>query len=101
MNTKNLRWEVASYNISPDYWAVYAIEHPTLGFFAGFKPFDESPKIPMWCKKLEGAKLYDAYRDISSRVIALDLCRHYFPEAKVWMFRRHEIFPEYYTKKVR
>lgn len=91
--------EVADYNNSPDYWAVYAIEHPTLGFFAGFKPFDESPKIPMWCKKLDGAKLFDAYRDITSRVLALDLCRHYFPEAKVWMFRRHEIFPEYYMKR--
>ena len=80
----------------PDFWAVYVIEDPVLGYFAGWKPFWEHPRVPLWCKTLFGAEKFDAHRSLISREKAIGIRNKISPDGKVWAYVRHEIFPEEY-----
>ena len=79
------------------FWAVYAIEHPFLGFFAGWKPH-EPHNTPIWCATLAAAVKFDAFEDLAAKDRALAIRDHYAPDAVVWAYRRQDAFPEKYRK---
>lgn len=93
-----IRTEVTSYKFRPDFYAVYVIEDPVFGFLAGFKP-DWQPRVPMWCKELGGAEKFDSFRDLDAKGKALAIREHHLKDAKVWCYRRCDIFPEEYGLK--
>ena len=85
-------------NYRPSGWRVYVIEDKVLGFFAGFTNKGASSDEPMFCATLDGSLKYDAFRDLAARERALAIRNRYVPSAKVWAYKRHEIFPEEYRK---
>ena len=52
----------------------------------------------MFCATLDGARKFDAFRDLSARERAVAIRDRYAPDATVWAYRRHEIFPERYRR---
>lgn len=85
-------------NYHPNDWRVYVIEDKVLGFFAGCTNKGAPRDMPTFCATIDGAQKYDAFRDLSAREHALAIRNHYVPNAKVWAYKRHEIFPEQYGK---
>lgn len=88
-------------NYHPNGWRVYVIEDRVLGFFSGFTNKGSPSDVPMFCATLDGAIKYDAFRDLAARERAVAVRNHYMPNAKVWAYRRHEIFPEQYRRQER
>lgn len=82
----------------PDGWRVYVIEDAVLGFFAGYTNKGAPKDVPIFCATLNGAQKYDAFRDLSARERAVAIRDRYAPDATVWAYRRHEIFPERYRR---
>lgn len=89
--------EEASDNYHPNDWRVYVIEDMA-GYFCGLTNKGASRDVPMFCSTLDGAQKYDAFRDLFARERAIAIRNHYVPNAKVWAYKRHEIFPEQYRK---
>ena len=79
----------------PDFYAVYVIKHPVLGYFAGYKPHYYG--IPLFCSTLKEATKFDTFWDLASKERAIGIRDFAVRDgAKVLAFRRHEIFPEKY-----
>ena len=94
--TDIIREEVGG-NYHPNDWRVYVIEDKA-GYFCGFTNKGAPGDVPMFCVSLDGAEKFDAFRDLCAREKALAIRDHYVPNAKVWAYKRHEIFPEQYRK---
>lgn len=92
------RTEVTSSAFHPDYWAVYVIEDPVMGYYAGKKPH-YIPIVPLWCRTLAGAYKFDAFRDLDAKGQALAMRDYRAKNAKVWAYRRMDIYPEQYRKQ--
>ena len=90
--------EIVRKGYRPDGWRVYVIEDAVLGFFAGFTNKGAPTDVPMFCATLDGARKFDAFRDLSARERAVAIRDRYTPDATVWAYRRHEIFPERYRR---
>ena len=89
--------EEVSDNYHPNDWRVYVIEDKA-GYFCGFTNKGAPGDVPMFCVSLDGAKKFDAFRDLCAREKAVAIRNRYVPNAKVWAYKRHEIFPEQYRK---
>ena len=84
----------------PDFYAVYVIKHPVLGYFSGYKP--HYFRMPMFCSSLKGATKFDTFEGLAAKERALgvrDLAVR--DGAKVLAFRRQDIFPEKYINPCR
>lgn len=83
----------ASYR--PDFYAVYVIKHPRLGYFAGYKP--HYFRMPMFCSSLKGATKFDTFEGLAAKERAIGVRDGTVRDgAKVLAFRRQDIFPEKY-----
>ena len=89
--------EEVSDNYHPNDWRVYVIEDKA-GYFCGFTNKGAPGDVPMFCVSLDGAEKFDAFRDLCAREKAVAIRNRYVPNAKVWAYKRHEIFPEQYRK---
>ena len=96
MSSIDIPREEVDENYRPNGWRVYVIEDKA--YFAGFTNKGAPRDVPMFCVSLDGAEKFDAFRDLSARERAIAIRNHYVPNAKVWAYKRHEIFPEQYRK---
>ena len=81
----------------PDFYAVYVIEDPALGYFAGYA--SHGICVPSYSNSIDGAKKFDAFRDLSARETALAIMsmdRRMREHAKLWCYRRCDFYPEEY-----
>ena len=96
-NTINDPIDATNCKFIPDYWAVYVIEDPLLGYFAGYA--ERGICVPLFCNTIVGAKKFDAFRDLDARCKALSIMEHdgqLRERGKLWCYRRCDIYPEEY-----
>lgn len=81
----------------PDYYAVYVIEDPLIGYFAGYS--DRGICVPTFCNSINGARKFDSFRNLDARGHALAIIEHdseMRKRAKLWCYRRCDFYPEEY-----
>ena len=96
-NTINDPIDATNCKFIPDYWAVYVIEDPLVGYFAGYA--EHGICVPLFCNTIIGAKKFDAFRDLDARCKALSIMEHdgqLRERGKLWCYRRCDIYPEEY-----
>ena len=101
-NTINDPIDATNGKFIPDYWDVYVIEDPLVGYFAGYAEpgyAEHGICVPLFCNTIVGARKFDAFRDFDARGKALAIMKHdreLRERGKLWCYRRCDIYPEEY-----